>query len=72
MHCAQVAIKFMQRGEKLASVYVEREIINHSILLHPHIIQFKQAGVTCKAGLRCPVYFPFCCYFSLLAISPRA
>ena len=38
----QVAIKFMQRGEKLSSVYVQREIENHSGLLHPHIIQFKE------------------------------
>ncbi|CAL8468575.1 g8115 [Coccomyxa elongata] len=33
----EVAIKFLQRGERLASVYVEREIVNHSSLLHPHI-----------------------------------
>ena len=38
----QVAIKFLQRGERLASVYVEREIVNHSSLLHPHIVQFKE------------------------------
>ena len=36
----QVAIKFLQRGERLASVYVEREIVNHSSLLHPHIVHF--------------------------------
>lgn len=38
----EVAIKFIQRGEKLAGRYVEREIVNHSMLLHPHIIQFKE------------------------------
>ena len=38
----QVAIKFIQRGEKMAGRYVEREIVNHSMLLHPHIIQFKE------------------------------
>ena len=40
--CMQVAIKFIQRGEKMAGRYVEREIVNHSMLLHPHIIQFKE------------------------------
>ncbi|CAL8464870.1 g4405 [Coccomyxa elongata] len=42
----EVAIKFLQRGERLASVYVEREIVNHSSLLHPHIVQFKEAFLT--------------------------
>ena len=27
----------------MAGRYVEREIVNHSMLLHPHIIQFKEA-----------------------------
>ena len=40
----QVAIKFIQRGEKMAGRYVEREIVNHSMLLHPHIIQFKEVS----------------------------
>ena len=26
----------------MAGRYVEREIVNHSMLLHPHIIQFKE------------------------------
>ena len=30
----QVAIKFIPRGEKITK-YVEREIVNHSHLLHP-------------------------------------
>ena len=63
MHCAQVAIKFMQRGEKLASVYVEREIINHSILLHPphHPIQ---AGGVSRAKRACAAP----CVLSLLLL----
>ncbi|KAK9828933.1 hypothetical protein WJX72_002887 [[Myrmecia] bisecta] len=40
-----VAIKFMERGEKITK-YVEREIINHSNLLHPHIVQFKEVFLT--------------------------
>ena len=28
----------------MAGRYVEREIVNHSMLLHPHIIQFKEAS----------------------------
>lgn len=48
----QVAIKFIQRGEKMAGRYVEREIVNHSMLLHPHIIQFKE--VICLLLLASP------------------
>ena len=44
LHDVQVAIKFIQRGEKMAGRYVEREIVNHSMLLHPHIIQFKEVS----------------------------
>jgi hypothetical protein len=25
--------------------YVEREILNHRILLHPHIVQFREVGI---------------------------
>jgi hypothetical protein len=39
-----VAIKFMDRGKDMLSDYVEREIINHSILMHPHVIQFKEVA----------------------------
>ena len=35
----------MQRGEKITK-YVEREIINHSHLVHPHIVQFKEVFLT--------------------------
>jgi serine/threonine protein kinase len=34
----QVAIKLVERGCKITK-YVERELINHSHLLHPHIVQ---------------------------------
>ena len=36
----QVAIKLMERGSKITK-YVERELINHSHLLHPHIVQVR-------------------------------
>eukprot|EP00798_Chlamydomonas_sp_ICE-L_P021102 gene21102-27990_t len=36
-----VAIKFIERGEKITK-YVEREIVNHRQLIHPHIVQFKE------------------------------
>ncbi|KAK9840995.1 hypothetical protein WJX81_004902 [Elliptochloris bilobata] len=41
----QIAIKFLPRGEGI-NVYVEREILNHSVLLHPHIIQFREVFLT--------------------------
>lgn len=37
----QVAIKLMERGSKITK-YVERELINHSHLLHPHIVQVRR------------------------------
>lgn len=40
----QVAIKFLQRGEKITK-YVEREILNHRQLVHPHIVRFKEVFV---------------------------
>ncbi|CAD7697206.1 unnamed protein product [Ostreobium quekettii] len=43
----QVAVKFMERGDKVTK-YVEREIINHRMLLHPHIIQFKEVFLTSR------------------------
>ncbi len=39
----QVAIKLMERGSKITK-YVERELINHSHLLHPHIVQVSPRG----------------------------
>ncbi|KAL6778758.1 SNRK2B [Auxenochlorella protothecoides x Auxenochlorella symbiontica] len=41
----QVAIKFIERGDKVTK-YVEREIINHRQLVHPHIVQFKEVFLT--------------------------
>lgn len=35
-----VAIKFLERGESITK-YVEGEILNHRILRHPHVIEFK-------------------------------
>lgn len=43
----QVAIKFLERGEKITK-NVEREITNHSNLLHPHIVQFKEVLLTAE------------------------
>ncbi|KAK9828792.1 hypothetical protein WJX72_002102 [[Myrmecia] bisecta] len=40
-----VAIKFIKRGSNI-NKYVTREIINHSHLLHPHIVQFKEVFLT--------------------------
>lgn len=40
-----VAIKFIPRGRYI-NKYVAREIVNHSHLLHPHIVQFKEVFLT--------------------------
>lgn len=42
-----VAIKFLPRGSLIQS-YVEREILNHKTLRHPHVIQFKEVFLTSK------------------------
>lgn len=39
-----VAIKFIERGEKIDK-NVEREIINHRMLLHPNIIRFHEVSL---------------------------
>ena len=47
-----LASELIASGEHLASLhfqvtkYVEREILNHRTLMHPHIVQFKE--VTCS------------------------
>ncbi|DBB12672.1 hypothetical protein WJX82_009176 [Trebouxia sp. C0006] len=41
----QVAIKFIERGEKI-SKYVEREILNHKRLNQPHIIELREVFLT--------------------------
>ncbi|PNH07773.1 Serine/threonine-protein kinase SRK2E [Tetrabaena socialis] len=38
------AIKFLKRAE--VNKYVESEILNHSVLRHPHVIQFKEVFLT--------------------------
>eukprot|EP01026_Neomeris_dumetosa_P045188 TRINITY_DN3826_c1_g1_i1.p1 TRINITY_DN3826_c1_g1~~TRINITY_DN3826_c1_g1_i1.p1 ORF type:complete len:373 (-),score=56.07 TRINITY_DN3826_c1_g1_i1:667-1695(-) len=42
----KVAIKFIARGAEHISKYVERELLNHRMLIHPHVIQFKEVFVT--------------------------
>jgi hypothetical protein len=41
----KVAIKFLARGEKV-NKYVERELLIHRILKHPHVIQFREVFLT--------------------------
>ncbi|KAK9815300.1 hypothetical protein WJX72_001264 [[Myrmecia] bisecta] len=36
---------FWKRGDKVTK-YVERELLNHRLLCHPHVIQFKQVFLT--------------------------
>ena len=36
------------------SKYVEREILNHKRLIHPHIVQLKEVSRACLFALRCP------------------
>lgn len=40
-----IACKFIERGDKVTK-YVEREILNHRCLVHPHIVQFKEVFLT--------------------------
>jgi serine/threonine-protein kinase SRK2 len=39
-----VAVKMLKRGD--VNKYVEAEILNHSMLRHPHVIQFKEVFLT--------------------------
>mmetsp|Transcript_18816 Transcript_18816/g.32119 ORF Transcript_18816/g.32119 Transcript_18816/m.32119 type:complete len:375 (-) Transcript_18816:784-1908(-) len=41
----QVAIKFIERGDRV-NKYVEAEILNHRMLRHPHVIEFKEVFLT--------------------------
>ncbi|GMH38283.1 hypothetical protein BSKO_06167 [Bryopsis sp. KO-2023] len=45
----EVAIKFISRGPNLDVDYVTREILNHRILCHPHVIGFKEVFLTDRA-----------------------
>lgn len=44
----EVAVKFIELGSRFYQKYVEREIINHRLLAHPHIVGFKEVFVTQK------------------------
>lgn len=44
----EVAVKFIELGARFYQKYVEREIINHRMLAHPHIVGFKEVFVTTK------------------------
>ncbi|KAG1674284.1 hypothetical protein FOA52_013473 [Chlamydomonas sp. UWO 241] len=41
----RVAVKFLERGDKV-SKYVEGEVLNHRMLRHPHVIEFKEVFLT--------------------------
>lgn len=41
----QVAIKFIPRGDKVTK-YVQREILNHRRLIHPHIVEMREVFLT--------------------------
>ncbi|KAL4423944.1 hypothetical protein ABPG75_001245 [Micractinium tetrahymenae] len=43
---SQVALKFIERGPQHINKYVEREIINHMKLRHPHIIDLQEVFIT--------------------------
>lgn len=43
---SHIAIKFIARDKNTIDKNVEREIINHSMLMHPHIIEFKICFLT--------------------------
>lgn len=40
-----VAVKFIERGDRV-NRYVEAEILNHRMLRHPHVIEFKEVFLT--------------------------
>ncbi|CAK0785491.1 hypothetical protein CVIRNUC_008700 [Coccomyxa viridis] len=44
----QVAIKFMERTEGKMTKNVERELLNHSMLIHPHVVRFEECFLTDK------------------------
>lgn len=43
---AQVAIKFIERPAAITSKLVEREVVNHACLEHPHIVRFIECFLT--------------------------
>lgn len=53
----QVAIKQLERAH-LVLRYVESELINHSQLRHPHVVQFREVFLTDEHVSRvCWVFF---------------
>ncbi|KAL4434846.1 hypothetical protein ABPG77_005373 [Micractinium sp. CCAP 211/92] len=42
----EVAIKYIERGAEKITKYVEREIINHMKLRHPHVVELKEVFLT--------------------------
>ena len=46
-HCHPCSPPLLQR---FYQKYVEREIVNHRLLAHPHIVGFKEVFVTQKVG----------------------
>ncbi|CAL8464979.1 g4514 [Coccomyxa elongata] len=45
---SSVAIKFIERLKGKITKNVEREILNHSILIHPHVVRFEECFLTEK------------------------
>ncbi|KAK9841508.1 hypothetical protein WJX74_006958 [Apatococcus lobatus] len=43
-----VAVKLIERSAEKLTKNVEREIINHSLLSHPHVIRFRECFLTTK------------------------
>ena len=43
--------QFMLCGVAQVTTYVEREIINHRSLNHPHVVQFKEVRSAWQAGV---------------------
>lgn len=55
-----MAIKFLQLGSRFHERFVAREIINHRLLSHPHIVAFKEVFVTPQVGGPGGVGVPSC------------
>lgn len=56
----EVAIKLISLGDRFYRKYVEREILNHRQLMHPHIVAFKEVFVTSKV---CTTHYLHCIPF---------
>lgn len=60
----EVAIKLLARGPNSITRHVQRELVNHSVLKHPHIVELKEVFLTpdylcmvmeCATGLTYPL-----------------